>query len=374
MNFSYGTLHITGSPAAIDKHQPAVIRHTLTRLHQIPRFASRCADDFRVVRQLPGYLTIFFSVPEGYVPTSLARANDVLVDDHETTDDASDTSELASKLNISHLVPKRDSAARFALLPGAPALHVSEPYFRVVLPVVEYLNADPATGKYQKGAVPEVRLSHLIAGPREFGEIMSATDGYEQSPFDCDLVLSAPRDPRFGRFDVDRVANKARWNSNPDVAVVVAAQSTMQDSAGSSLPGATLITTLEALRAVAPDPKYLVALQTAPVEDRLVTLLTWADESCEFTQEHSYLVVQTGSERGDQYHAPITQIEFLRAFVTLNNYLAARIIREAVQGYPQPFDTAAIDAEVRAEVVGQDEAATDHLDGPCDGSGLADLD
>jgi hypothetical protein len=87
MNLSYGTLNVAGSPAALDKHQAEVVRHTLTRLHNMPGYAERCANDFRVIRQLPGYLTIFFSVPEGRVPAALARVNDVLVNDTDTLND-----------------------------------------------------------------------------------------------------------------------------------------------------------------------------------------------------------------------------------------------------------------------------------------------
>jgi hypothetical protein len=191
---------------------------------------------------------------------------------------------------------------------------------------------------------------------------MSAADGYEQSPSDCDLVLSTPYDPCLGSFEINRIAHRARWKSNPDVVVMVAAQSTMQDPAWSSLPGATLINDVEALRAVVPDPRYLVALQGTPVEDRLVTFLTWTDASWDFTREHGYLVVQAADGRGDLYHPPVTRVEFLRAVVTLNNYLAAGITREEVEGYPQQFDSAEIDASVRSEIVSSELGATDNPD------------
>lgn len=59
--------------------------------------------------------------------------------------------------------------------------------------------------------------------------------------------------------------------------------------------------------------------------------------------------------------------------MTLSNYLASRVIREAVEGYPQPFDSAAIDAEVRAEIVVQENSSTDTLNDNCALDGLLEL-
>jgi hypothetical protein len=372
MNFSYGTLHITGSPTAIDKHQAHIVRHTLNTLYKTHGYTARCANDFRAIRQLPGYLTIFFSVPEGCVPSSLAGVNDVLVDDLAVTDDASYTRELARKLNISHIQPSPGRVVRFALLPDPPAVYIAEPQFRVIFPIIEYLNANSADGKYQKGATPEGRVSHFIAGPREFGQLMSAAEGYEQSPFECDLILIPPYYPGLGEVEISLVANKARWKSNPDVAVMVANNQVKPDPAWSTLPGATLITDLEALRAVVPGRRYMVAPQDVPVDDRLVTLITWCDESWDYSREHGYLVVQAGSGRGEFHHPPVSQDDFMRAVVTLNNYLAAPITREAGEGYPRPFDITAIEAEVR-ELVGPEKNSTGELEEDCPLDDLEDI-
>lgn len=369
MNYSYGTLHITGSPAAIDKHQVDIIRHTLTVLYRTYRYAARCADDFRVVRQRPHYLTIHFSTSEGCVPAALVRVNDVLINDAEVIDEASFTASMASELNISHIVPDPDRAVRFALLPGAPAVCIAEPHFRVIFRVVEYLNAAPTTGKYEKGAVPEARLSHLIAGSREFHALMSAADDYEQSPYDIDFVLRT--DDHL--VEICQIASKARWQCNAEVAALVRGLGTEDTSTLMALPGATLVTTLESLRALVPAGQCPVTIQSTASDDRLVTFLTWADESWEYAREHGYFVVQTGSGRGDVYHPPVTRDEFVEAVIKLNNCMATRTIQKAGDGYPQQFDCVGIDAEVRAEVVGQEVSATDTPDGIGDQCGLEEL-
>ena len=363
MNYSYGTLHITGSPAATDRHQGDLIRHALTVLYRSPEYAARCANDFRVVRRLPGYLTIHFSVPEGRVPTALVCVNDVLIDDRDALDEASYTAYLATRLGICHIAPSRDNVVRFALLPDATTFCVSEPQFRVVLPVIEYLNADPTIGKYEKGAIPEIRLSHLIAGPHEYRDLISACEGIEQSPCDIDFVLVEADDSRWGYADIHLVARKTRWKSNPQAVEIVSDQRAWRNPAlFATYPNATVLPIGEALRHAVPAREYQVAPQTAFVKDRIATFLTWADQSSDYTQEHLYLLVQTGPGRGAKYHPPVTQDRFLNAAVMLSNYLAAPISREPVDGYPRPIDSAAIDAEVRAEIVAPAESSADTLD------------
>jgi len=47
MNFSNGTLHVIGAPAAIDKHQSDIIRHTLRVLYRTDRYAAHKPEDLR---------------------------------------------------------------------------------------------------------------------------------------------------------------------------------------------------------------------------------------------------------------------------------------------------------------------------------------
>jgi hypothetical protein len=74
-----------------------------------------------------------------------------------------------------------------------------------------------------------------------------------------------------------------------------------------------------------------------------------------------YLLMQIKCA-GELYHPPVTQNEFLRAVAALNNYLAAPITRDAVTGYPQQFDSAEIDADIRAEIVVPEKSSADELD------------
>ena len=120
------------------------------------------------------------------------------------------------------------------------------------------------------------------------------------------------------------------------------------------IPNLTVVKGLEFLRSIALWHTDLV-LQETPAEDRLVTFLTWASESSRYESRYMFFGVQTGSGDG-LYHPPIKQQEFLRAVTTINNYMAARVIRDEVEGFPRDIATAQIDAEIRAQWIAEAES------------------
>jgi hypothetical protein len=105
-------------------------------------------------------------------------------------------------------------AVRFAMLPGKAAVVQNS---SAVIAVLHYLNADPATGKYSKGAdgsmpMIEWQLGYLALSRSELDEIKNLEE-QELSLYDIDIVMSASS-PEFGRV-FRRVCNRARWTLDP---------------------------------------------------------------------------------------------------------------------------------------------------------------
>jgi hypothetical protein len=348
VNYSIGSLHIIGTPAALDKFQFEIARHALTVLYETDRYAARCSDCFGAVRQLPGYLKISFRTQEGCVPSRLAYPNDVLIEDSTIADDQDITENLARSLGIETIRPHRTRASRFALLPDVPITYVTEPAFRAIFALIAYLTADPQTGKYEKDAKPAIGLAFLIAGAAECRQLINVTADEDASSA-VDYVLTAA-DSDGLVADINRIASHARWQRDPGTVALLPKLQEEARARLSTVPGG-MVSSWESLSAVLPcSPRFRVVPQHTAPENRLVRLLTWSDESVRYMEEHAYLIVQSGSENG-LYHPPVAQDEFLRAVVTINNYLAAEVVPAEADGYPQRLDISTLDAEARAEAI-----------------------
>jgi hypothetical protein len=71
---------------------------------------------------------------------------------------------------------------------------------------------------------------------------------------------------------------------------------------------------------------------------------------------------------------PVKQKDFLRAVTTINNYMAAQVIRDAVEGFPRNIPTAQINADIRAQWIAEAESRPKTVESESGGLGdLSDL-
>jgi hypothetical protein len=132
---------------------------------------------------------------------------------------AEESKSLMANLNLAHLLSNQNSAARFTILPFTSAV-TKDPY-RVLLPTLNYLNADRVSGKYAKdasGSFPPIvwEIKYACLRPSEVKQIMRLPDE-DQTPFDVDLIMRSASDRHFG-YELCRASNNARWKLNPTLA------------------------------------------------------------------------------------------------------------------------------------------------------------
>jgi hypothetical protein len=159
---------------------------------------------------------------------------------------------LMQGLGLEPLLSAPGEAARFSILPFQVAL-TKDPR-RVILPVLHYVNADPVSGKYQKGAdgsVPPIawELRYLCLSPSDVRYIKSLPDD-DQTPLDIDIVVKHADDRAFGR-ELYRASNRARWRANPELVKEVEREAiTMSDAFAAKVADQTGISIFADFRAV----------------------------------------------------------------------------------------------------------------------------
>jgi hypothetical protein len=124
--------------------------------------------------------------------------------------------EFMQSLGLNSMVTGR-KAARFAIL-SSPAADVSDPIC-VIVPVLEYLNADENDGRYRKdvdGSVPPIHweLRYVGLTKLEMKQIQSLPDP-GQTADSIDVVMMRPDTGSSCEFY--RISNKARWKKNPEL-------------------------------------------------------------------------------------------------------------------------------------------------------------
>jgi hypothetical protein len=124
--------------------------------------------------------------------------------------------------------PHSDRVVRFALLPDVkPILLPGEnDLFSVALLAVEYTNANPASGNYDKGPTTdklpptEWRVGYVKLSLYEFWRLCRlAEDGNYDELYGYDLVMRAWFKPRPAEFYIK--SKNARWRSDPAIATAV---------------------------------------------------------------------------------------------------------------------------------------------------------
>jgi hypothetical protein len=159
-------------------------------------------------------------------------------------------------LGLKHVVPAPGETVRFSILPFKVAA-ISDPC-RAILPVVRYLNANSATGKYVKlpnGSFPSIdsEIGYVCLTRRDIVEIRRLPNE-NQKPYDIDLTMTHAGDRGFG-YELACASSQARWILNPETARVVQ-QKAIEMSAAlvaklTDRPGITLFDDLEATESVA---------------------------------------------------------------------------------------------------------------------------
>ena len=129
------------------------------------------------------------------------------------------TRQLMTDLGLEPLLPDQGKALRFAIVPATAAI-VSDPY-RVILPVVNYTNAGPASGKYEMSATGlqcplEWTIRYLCLTRFEMGQLSKLLDDAE-TVYDIDVTIS-PSAAGIMSHSMHRVALPARWSRDPKVA------------------------------------------------------------------------------------------------------------------------------------------------------------
>jgi hypothetical protein len=113
-------------------------------------------------------------------------------------------------------------AVRFAILSSPAAAVVNDPLC-VIVPILEYLNADENDGRYKKdidgSLLPmEWELRHVALSPLELNRIQRLPDP-EQAVDDVDVVMLCTGPAAAREFS--RASNSARWKKNPEVVAEV---------------------------------------------------------------------------------------------------------------------------------------------------------
>jgi hypothetical protein len=133
-------------------------------------------------------------------------------------------------LGLDSLVNER-KAVRFAILASTAAAVADPPC--ILVPVLEYLNADENDGRYTKnpdGFVPPIEweLRHVALSPIELKRIQRLPDP-GQAVDNIDLVMLRP-DPAAGR-EFGCASNSARWKKNPELVAEVEKAAVVESSA-----------------------------------------------------------------------------------------------------------------------------------------------
>jgi len=94
---------------------------------------------------------------------------------------------------------------------------------------IEYTNADSKTGRYEKGTPVEWEIGYVEMSRSNFRSVKKLVEE-DQNIYDLDLVISHDDSRAFG-YAFNKVASKARWKSNPELAkeVEAAAQKFIKD-------------------------------------------------------------------------------------------------------------------------------------------------
>lgn len=138
------------------------------------------------------------------------------------------------KAGKSHFV---DGKGKFRCLTPAEGAH--EPGYccekigkdgdmHIVALVVEYTNADPKTGKYEKGTPIEWEIGFVDMSRSNLRAIKKLPEE-DQKVTDIDIVMTHA-DRAFG-YDFNKVSSKARWKQNPELVkeIEAAAQKFLRD-------------------------------------------------------------------------------------------------------------------------------------------------
>jgi hypothetical protein len=141
-----------------------------------------------------------------------------------------ETDRLMRSVGIDCLVSEQGKATRFAIIPMRAAI-LADP-FRAIAPVVHYVNANPATGKYLKqadGSLPDIewQIAYVCLSRFDIGRLRRLPD-QDQTVCDIDLVMTHTVDRS---YEFNRVANKARWRLDSEVAARIEAVATQAGDA-----------------------------------------------------------------------------------------------------------------------------------------------
>lgn len=126
---------------------------------------------------------------------------------------------LMQSLGVEPLLLKGDEVIRFSILPFAAAATIGEPD-KTIVSVVQYLNADPASGKYKKqsdGLYPPIewQIRYMCFTKSDLMQMRKLPDS-DQTLSDIDVTLRYS-DGRLVR-EFNQVSNQARWKKDPEAA------------------------------------------------------------------------------------------------------------------------------------------------------------
>jgi len=178
---------------------------------------------------------------------------------------------FVNALGLNCLTAEPDGLVRFSILPCKTATLSNSCV--VILPVVQYLNANPVNGRYDKNAdgsaTPvEWEIRHLGLSRADIGEIENLL-GQDLTPFNVDFVMSSDG-TSFGR-QFHRINKKARWKQSPElIAAVEKAAIEASNVFETKLVGTPGVTIFEDFRGV--DPEHwkimeIVAFLNSPLEE-----------------------------------------------------------------------------------------------------------
>ncbi|MFI5117165.1 MAG: hypothetical protein ACHP8B_10765 [Terriglobales bacterium] len=167
-------------------------------------------------------------------------------------------------LGLDCLVPDRDKAARFAILPFRAAT-VGNP-LRIIVPVLHYTNADPDTGKYRMvadGSAPPIEweIRYVELSRFELEGVKNLPDE-GQTEYDIDIVLTRPN--HTFNHELNRISSKARWKQTPELAEhVEKAAAEASDAFAAKLVGVAGVTIFDNFQSA--DPEHWEAMGTGLV-------------------------------------------------------------------------------------------------------------
>ncbi|HVP58472.1 MAG TPA: hypothetical protein VMU02_10265 [bacterium] len=171
-----------------------------------------------------------------------------------------ETEHLRGTLGLDFLVPDQSRAVRFALLPFTAAA-MNDPY-RVIAPVIRYLNVDPVSGKYDVKNNPAIEweIRHVCLTRFDVSQIKGLPDE-EQTPYDIDIVMTHSEGHAFG-YEFSRISTKARWKQDPELAEQVEkAAVEASDALAAKLAGKAGVAIFDDLQSA--DPEHRKAMELA---------------------------------------------------------------------------------------------------------------